>query len=121
MERISLRTRDSADGIFDTVDILVPIRNCQERKVKIFADGSGGKRTKDKRLRRCAWAWEIPEAESEKMAQYGARGGLGGAQTVARAELRVIHHNLLSLKEHATINCKNCHNSLQLQDGSGWY
>ena len=77
--------------IFDTVDMLGSIDNFHEQRVKIFTDGSGGKRTMDKRLRRCAWAWVTPEEGSEKVAQYGARGALGGGQTVPRAEFRAIH------------------------------
>ena len=45
----------------------------------------------------------IPKEGSEKEAEYGARGALGGVQTVPRAELRAIHHCLLSIKDHATI------------------
>ena len=36
--------------IFDTADILKPISECLDPKVTVFTDGSGGKRTKDKRL-----------------------------------------------------------------------
>ena len=46
--------------IYDTADILKPISECQDNKVTVFIDGSGGKRTKDKRLRRCGWAWVVP-------------------------------------------------------------
>ena len=89
--------------IFDTVDISKPISECQDSKVTVFTDGSGGKRTKDKRLRRCGWAWVVPVPGSNKEVRYGARGALGGLQTVPRAELRAIHHCLSSLKEHPHI------------------
>ena len=56
------------------------IEECTEEKVKIFTDGSGGKRTEDKRLRRCGWAWVLPSPGSDKEAIYGARGALGGLQ-----------------------------------------
>ena len=65
--------------IFDTADILKSISECSDPKVTVFIDGSGGKRTKDKRLRRCAWAWVIPEEGSEKEAKHGARGALRGS------------------------------------------
>ena len=63
--------------IFDTVDLLGSVKECLDQRVKIFTDGSGGKRTKDTRFRRCGWAWVIPEKVSEKEAKYGARGALG--------------------------------------------
>ena len=89
--------------IFDTVDILASIDECLEQRVKILTDGSGGKRTKDKRLRRCGWGWVIQVEGSEKVAKYGARGALGRVQTMPRAELRAIHQCLSSLKKYARI------------------
>ena len=102
------------EQIFDTVNILKPISECQDIKVTVFADGSGGKHNKDKRLRRCGWAWVVPVQGFSKEVRYGARGALGGLQTVPRAELRAIHHCLSSIKDHAHIrelviysDCKN--------------
>ena len=89
--------------IFDTVDVLEPISECSDKKITVFIDGSGGKRTKDKRLRRCGWAWVVPKQGSSKDVRYGARGALAGLQTVPRAELRAIHHCLSSIKEHKHI------------------
>ena len=89
-----------AGQIFDTVETLRHISECEDTKVTIFTDGSSGKRTKDKRLRRCGWACVLPETGSKKAARYGARGALGGLQTVPRAELRAIHHCLSSIKAH---------------------
>ena len=64
--------------IFDTADLLKPILECQESKITVFTDGSVGKRTKDKRLRRCGWAWVAPVPGSNEEVQYGARGALWG-------------------------------------------
>ena len=89
--------------IFDTVDRLTHISEFQDREVKIFTDGSGGKSTKDKRLRRCGWAHVVPTPGSNKQAKYGARGALGGLQTVPRGEMRAIQHCLGSIKDHASI------------------
>ena len=73
--------------IFDTSE-------CTDKKVTVCTEGEGGKRTKDKRLRRCGWAWAVPKQGSNEDVRYGARGALGGLQTVPRAELRAIHHCL---------------------------
>ena len=45
----------------------------------------------------------VPKQGSSKDVRYGARGALGGRQTVPRAELRAIHHCLSSIKEHKHI------------------
>ena len=100
--------------IFDTVDILGPIENFQDQPVKIFTDDSGGKRTKDKRFMRCAWAWVAPKEGSEKEADFGARGALGGEQTVPRAEFRDIHHCLFSIKHHETIKNVTIHSDCKM-------
>ena len=75
----------------------------QEEHVTIYTDGSGGKKSKDKRLRRCGWAWVVPKPHSHKEAVFGARGALGGPQTVPRAELKAIHHCLATIKTHKHI------------------
>ena len=100
---VSEQETTPAGQIFDTVESLGPITEYEDTKVTIFTDGSGGKRTKDKRLRRCGWAWVLPQPGSNKLARYGARGALGGLQTVPRAELRAIHHCLSSIKGHKHI------------------
>ena len=89
--------------IFDTADILKPTSECPDSKVTIFTDGSGGKRAKDKRLRRCGWAWVVPRPGIDKDVRYGARGAVGELQTVPGAEFRAIHHCLSSFKEHPHI------------------
>ena len=73
--------------VFDTVGPLGYISGSQQQSVKIFTDGSGGIRTKDRRLRRCGWAWVVSDGDSDKIAAYGARGALGGVQTVPRANV----------------------------------
>ena len=44
-----------------------------------------------------------PQEGSDKIARYGARGALGGPQTVPRAEFKAIHHCLYTLKNHKCI------------------
>ena len=100
---VSEQATSPAGPILGTVETPGPISECEDAEVTIFTDGSGGKRTKDKRLRRCGWAWVLPKAGSDKEAKYGARGGLGGLQTVPWAELRAIHHCLSSIKTHKRI------------------
>ena len=60
-------------------------------KQAVFTDGSGGKYTKDKRLRRCGWGWIVLShpREGEFLCHQGGFGTLEGwSQTVPRAELR---------------------------------
>ena len=105
--------------ILETEESLGDIAEGEDSDVTIFTDGSGGKRTKDKRLRRCGWAWVLPKAGSNKEARYGARGALGGPQTVPRAELRAIHHCLRSIKHRKHI--KKFDHIFGLQNGSRRY
>jgi hypothetical protein len=65
----------------------------------IYLDGSGGPYTKDRRIRRCTWAWcqiEGPELD------YQLRHGISGActslyQTVPRAEIQALREFLVAL------------------------
>ena len=66
-------------------------------------DGSGGRSSSDKRLRTCAWAWVCPKPGSNREVYHGARGALGGKQTVPRAELTAIKTCLQDLKDHERI------------------
>ena len=100
---VSEQETTAVGPILDTVETLGPISECEDSEVTIYTDRSGGKPTKDKRLRRCGWAWVLPKAGSNKEAKYGARGALGGLQTVPRAELRAIQHCLSSIKAHKHI------------------
>ena len=55
-----------------------------------FLDGSGGEFTKDSRIRRCGWAWAIPQEPYDPDHPYEGVGKYGtceGKQTVPRAEL----------------------------------
>ena len=51
-------------------------------------------------MRRCAWAWVCPKPGSNR---DGARGALGGEQTVPRAELTAIRTCLQDLSDHHRI------------------
>ena len=67
------------DHIMATSESLGNIQTCEDKDIIIFTDGSGGKRTKDKRLRRCGWAWVVPQGNSDKNAQklQQMTGGVG--------------------------------------------
>ena len=80
-----------------------PISQYQHKDITVFTDGSGGRSSSDKRLRRCAWAWVCPRPGTNRDALHGARGALDGKQTVPRAELTAILNCLLDLKGHKTI------------------
>ena len=95
------------DTILETEESLGNIHEYSGTEATIFTDGSGGKRSKDKRLRRCGWAWVLPKEGSHKEARYGTRGSLGGPQTVPRAELKAIHHCLMTIKNHKSIRKLN--------------
>ena len=84
-------------------DDLHSLRGYRGHKVQIYTDGSGGRSTSDKRLRRCGWAWVVPRPGTNRDALYGARGALEGKQTVPRAELLAILTCLMDIKGHATI------------------
>ena len=91
------------DNILETEESVGDIHEFSGNDATIYTDGSGGIRSKDKRLRRCGWAWVFPKLGSHKEARFGARGALGGPQTVPRAELKAIHHCLSVIKHHKTI------------------
>ena len=104
------------DHIIETSESLGNIKTCCETKITIFTDGSGGRRTKDKRLRRCGWAWVVPRRGSNKIATYGARGSLGGLQTVPRAELKAIQQCLANIKEHPHIKEVTIYSDCKMAD-----
>ena len=80
-----------------------PIRDYKEKEINIYTDGSGGRSSSDKRLRRCGWAWVVPKPGSNRQALYGARGSMEGKQTVPRAELTALLTCLMDIKGHDTI------------------
>ena len=49
----------------------------------IYLDGSGGAHSRDKRLRRCGWAWVSTDVQ---VCHCGRMGSLMGCQTAPRAE-----------------------------------
>ena len=100
---VSAKETTPMDTILETEEWLGDIHEYSGEEATIYTDGSGGRRSKDKRLRRCGWAWVLPKANTHKEARYGARGSQGGPQTVPRAELKAIHHCLASIKHHKTI------------------
>ena len=91
-----------------------PIDQYRDEHIEIFTDGSGGRHSSDARLRRCAWAWVCPKEGSNREALHGARGSLGGKQTVPRAELTAIHECLSDLQNHPMIKHITIHSDCKM-------
>ena len=64
----------------------------------IYLDGSGGKATRDPRIRSCGWAWISTQAHISE-GEVGEYGSLAGNQTVPRAEHRALHKFLQFIEE----------------------
>ena len=92
----------------------LPVDQYRDERIEVFTDGSGGRHSSDARLRRCAWAWVCPKPGSNREAAHGARGSLGGKQTVPRAELTALHECLSDLKDHPRIKHVTIHSDCKM-------
>ena len=91
-----------------------PVGRYEDEHIELFTDGSGGRHSSDARLRRCAWAWVCPRAGSNTEVLHGARGSLGGKQTVPRAELTAIHECLSDILHHPKIKRVTIHSDCKM-------